>query len=124
MKKGIGLIALFMVGAFVANAQTQSLTVSKGVQHVANKKSFEDENARKSQLQANSVEFPAIVVSKGVAASSESESVAGNIQSKGIPAVAVSKGVAQKSLEKSQNKSQPSETPGRDISNGNEISKK
>ena len=123
MKKGIGLITLFVLGAFIVNAQN-SLTVSKGVQHVANKKAFEDEKARKSQLQANSVEFPAIVVSKGVASTSENQS-AGNIESTGYPAVAVSKGVARQSLEKSQKKTQKGEQPGREFSNDrNEISRK
>ena len=127
MEKGIkvfGLMTMLVLGgAILANAQN-SLTVSKGVQHVANKKAFEDEKARKSQLQANSVEFPAIVVSKGVAGSSETPSL-GNIESTGYPAVAVSKGVARQSLEKSQKKTQQGDQPGREFSNdGNEISKK
>ena len=122
--KAIGLMTMLVLGgAILANAQN-SLTVSKGVQHVANKKAFEDEAARKSQLQANSVEFPAIVVSKGVSGSSETSSV-GNIESTGYPAVAVSKGVARQSLEKSQKKTQKGEQPGREFTNdGNEISKK
>jgi hypothetical protein len=127
MEKGIkafGLMTMLVLGgAIIANAQS-SLTVSKGVQHVANKKAFEDEKARKSQLQANSVEFPAIVVSKGVAGSSETATV-GNMESTGYPAVAVSKGVARQSLQKSQKKAKQADEPGREFTNdGNEISRK
>ena len=46
--KGIGLMCLLLVGAFVANAQSSNTAwpVSKGVQRYANKSTVEDEERK------------------------------------------------------------------------------
>jgi len=93
-KKIIGLIGLFLMGAFFANAQASNPNwiVSKDVQRVANKAAFSNEERDRSHFRAASVDFPSIVISKGVF---RKESVAsrGNIESKGTPAWVISKGV-------------------------------
>ena len=82
------------MGAFFANAQSgnPNWIISKDVQHVANKAAFAKEELDRSHLQVASVDFPSIVVSKGVF---RKESIArrGNIKSEGIPAWVISKGV-------------------------------
>lgn len=118
MKKGIitlGLSGLFLVGAVVVNAQSNnSLVVSKGVQQYANKKAFEDESAKSSHIQAKTVAFPAIVLSKGITRP-ESVQAQGNIESKGYPTWAISKGVARQNQER-QIKSEIKEFPSQEIS--------
>lgn len=119
MKKGlvgISLMCLFSVGTFFANAQVKnpSLTVSKGVQQYANKSAF-DEKGKKSHIQARSVEFPAIVISKGIVRPTSVETV-GNIESKGYPTWAISKGVARQNQERIQEKSGSQEYPEMKIS--------
>lgn len=97
--KGIVAMCVLLMAAIGVNAQ--SGVVSKDVQRVANKKAFENEDLKKSNIQAQSVPFPAIVVSKGVAGSTDAQSQ-GNITSKGYPTWAISKGVArQNQLRKS-----------------------
>ena len=93
--KGIAFMCLLLVGTFFANAQTKnvSLPVSKGVQQYANKSAFTEEG-KKSNIQAKSVEFPAVVISKGIVCPTDVV-VAGNIESKGYPTWAISKGVAR-----------------------------
>jgi len=120
MKKGIiviGLLCLLTIGAFVANAQSSnsSLPVSKGVQRYANKSSVEDENAKKSHIQAKSVEFLPIVVAKGIARPSSVATV-GNIESKGYPTWAISKGVARENQKRNSEKVVPQEQQDMDIS--------
>lgn len=91
---------MFLMGVIFVNAQSKndpSWMVSKDVQKVANKKNFEAESKRGSQVQANSIS-QLWVVSKGVNSTKSSEAVAkGNVASKGIPAWTISKGVHQKS---------------------------
>ena len=103
-------MSIFLLASVVVNAQTgnTSLVVSKGVQHVANKKAFADEDAKRFHIQARSVEFPAIVVSKGIATSNVLPSE-GNITSAGYPSWAISKGVARKNMEQIQRKSESEE---------------
>jgi len=100
LTKRAGLLGLFLMGAILVNAQSNndtSWTVSKDVQKVANKKEFEKEAKRGSQLQAKSTSQQ-WVVSKGVNRSTESNTDnKGNVDSKGIPAWTISKGVHQKS---------------------------
>ena len=108
--KGIGLLSILILTSVLVKAQNgpNTLVVSKGVQHVANKKAFEDENARKSNIEAQSVAFPAIVLSKGVVQSNE-QPTEGNIVSKGYPTWAISKGVAKQSQERVQENSSGSD---------------
>ena len=98
--KGIGLLSILLLASFVIQAQNgnNSLVVSKGVQQVANKKKFADENKENTNIQVKTVAMPAMVVSKGVAQTSQ-EPAEGNIESKGYPTWAISKGVARKNQE-------------------------
>lgn len=87
-------VALFSIAAIGVNAQS-SLVVSKGVQQVANKKTFEAEKQKKSNVNVKSVEASPIVVSKGVHSIGKSAneiSMKGNMESK-YPYWTVSKGV-------------------------------
>jgi hypothetical protein len=115
--KGISLLTVLLLTAILVNAQNGNhpIVVSKGVQLIANKKVFDDENARKSNIQAKSVEFPAIVVSKGVAQSSE-QVAEGNVESKGYPTWAISKGVARKNQEMDRRNTDVKESPNKDLS--------
>lgn len=87
----ISLIAMLVVGSFVVNAQTSSWPVSKDVQRYANKSMLADENLRKSHIEAKSVDFPSIVVSKRVIRKDNVST--GNVRSTGYPMWTVSKGV-------------------------------
>jgi hypothetical protein len=123
--KGISFMCLLLVGTFVANAQTKntSLPVSKGVQQYANKSAFTEEG-KKSHIEAKSIDFPAVVISKGIVRPGDVV-VAGNIESKGYPTWAISKGVARQNEEKLQEKTGTQEYPGMDISKDeNQISKR
>jgi hypothetical protein len=97
LTKRAGLIGLFLIGAILVNAQSTkndpSWTVSKGVQKVANKKNFENDAKRNSQLQATSTDQQWIVA-KGVNRANTTEpSSQGNLSSNGIPMWAISKEV-------------------------------
>jgi hypothetical protein len=123
--KGIGFVCLLLAGTFFVNAQStnSSLQVSKGVQRYANKSAFDEEN-QKSNIQAKSVEFPAIAISKGIVFPTNVET-AGNIESKGYPTWAISKGVARQNEERTKEKAGSQEYPGMDISKDeNQISKR
>jgi hypothetical protein len=97
--KGIVVMCMLLMAAIVVSAQSgPSSIVSKDVQRVANKKAFENEDLNKSNIQAQSIPFPAIVVSKGVVGSTDAQSQ-GNITSKGYPTWAISKGVARQNQE-------------------------
>ena len=120
--KGIGFVYIFLAGAFFVNAQS-TFPVSKGVQRYANKGAF-DEDPQKSNIQAKSVEFPAIVVSKGVVFPTNVET-AGNIESKGYPTWAISKGVARQNEERNQEKAGLQEYRPMELSKDeNQISKR
>src|SRR5688572_16446391 len=124
--KGIGLLSILILTSVLVKAQNghNTLVVSKGVQHVANKKAFEDENARKSNIQAKSVAIPAIVLSKGVTQSKD-QVAEGNIVSKGYPTWAISKGVAKHSQEKIQRENGKGQVPNDGFLNGeNPVSKR
>jgi hypothetical protein len=118
--KGIGVICLLLIGTVFVNAQ--SVPVSKGVQRYANKSAFSEES-KKSHIEAKSVDFPAIVVSKGVV-SPGSVVLAGNIESKGYPTWAISKGVARQNEERIKEKAESQEQPGMDLPKENQISKR
>jgi hypothetical protein len=120
--KGIGLMCLLLIGAFVANAQSSNsaLPVSKGVQQYANKR---DENAKKSHIQAQSVEFLPIVVSKGPTHPSSVTPV-GNIESKGYPTWAISKDVARENHKRNSEKAVPQEQPDMNFSKDEQVSKR
>lgn len=96
--KGIGLVCLLMTAAIFVNAQSgnSSLVVSKDVQRVANKKAFEN---NESNIQARSLAFPAIVISKGIARAPQAQTQ-GNVVSKGYPTWAISKGVARQNQQR------------------------
>lgn len=110
--KGISIMCLLLAGTFFANAQS-SLPVSKGVQQYANKNAFNEEG-QKSHIQAKSVEFPAVVISKGIFRPTDVV-VAGNIESRGYPTWAISKGVARQNEERLQKNKGPQEYPGMDV---------
>ena len=114
--KGVGFMCLLLAGTFFVNAQstTSSFPVSKSVQRYANKDAFNEE-IQKSNIQAKSVEFPAIVISKGIVRPTSVETV-GNIESKGYPTWAISKGVARQNQERIQEKSGSQEYPEMKIS--------
>jgi hypothetical protein len=120
--KGIGFMCLLLVGTFFVNAQS-SLPVSKGVQRYANKAAFTEES-QKSNIEAKSVEFPAVAISKGIVFPTNVET-AGNIESKGYPTWAISKGVARQNAERKQDKAGSQDYRPLDISKDeNQISKK
>ncbi len=121
--KGIVVAGLLFGATIAVNAQSVNspLVVSKGVQQVANKKSFESDDLKKSNIQAYSQPFPATVISKGVVRSTDIESQ-GNIVSKGYPTWAISKGVARKNQERNQG-SPAIDSDSREIQLGNEVSK-
>ncbi|HZI24508.1 MAG TPA: hypothetical protein VFD46_05500 [Chryseolinea sp.] len=123
--KGIGLLSLLLISAFVANAQSSnsSWPVSKGVQRYANKSSVEDENAKKSHIQARSVEFLPIVVSKGPVRPTGVTTV-GNIESRGYPTWAISKDVARENQKRNSEKTVPQEQPDMNISKEDRVSKR
>lgn len=102
MKKII-CITLFasiaMSVTLMAQSVTSPLIVSKGVQQVANKNSFDNDDFKKSNIQAFSQPFPAPVISKGIIQSNDAGSQ-GNIVSKGYPTWAISKGVARQNHER------------------------
>ena len=128
MKKllGLGIMSIFMLSAILVSAQSgnTSLVVSKGVQHVANKKAFADENVNKSHIQAKTVAIPAIVLSKGIAQTGDQATV-GNIESKGYPTWAISKGVARQRVEHHEQNFESQEYPSEGVIQGSrEISKK
>ena len=93
-KKIIGLLGLFLMGAFFTNAQSvnPNWIVSKDVQRIANKDSFAREELSGSQFRAKSVGFPSVVISKGVFRR-EATATKGNIKSKGTNDWVISKGV-------------------------------
>jgi hypothetical protein len=128
MKKllGFAIMSIFLLSSTLVSAQNgnNSLVVSKGVQDVANKKAFEDENSKKSHIQAKSVEFPAIVISKGIVQPT-GQPAEGNITSEGYPTWAISKGTARHNMELHQKKADSNEYPSEGvIQDSREISKK
>lgn len=97
------LVALFSLVAVGVNAQS-SLVVSKGVQHVANKKKFEAEKQSNATVNVATVEAPQMVVSKGVHnIGVEQTPTDGNMVSKGFPYWTVSKGVVAQHNDEAKN---------------------
>lgn len=128
MKKllGVAIMSTFLLSSILVSGQNgnNSLVVSKGVQHVANKKAFEDENSKKPHIQAKSVEFPAIAISKGIVQPT-GQLAEGNIASEGYPTWAISKGAARHNMELHQKKADSNESPSEGvIQNSREISRK
>ena len=112
--------AMAMTVSVMAQSVTSPLIVSKGVQQVANKNSFDNDDLRKSNIQAFSQPFPAPVISKGINRSIDAGSQ-GNIVSKGYPTWAISKGVARQNQERvhgapAVNSNQESSIPNDQIS--------
>jgi hypothetical protein len=91
------LSCFFLLSAFIINAQTFNSHpwMSKDVQKIANSKMLKDEKLNALHIEAVSVGYPAIAMSKGVhrigAKSTTNEK--GNIVAKGYPYWTVSKGV-------------------------------
>ena len=93
-KRITGLIGMLLMGAFFVNAQSgnPNWIVSKDVQRIANKDKFAKEELSGSYFRAKSVDFPSIVISKGVFRR-EAIVTKGNIESKGTNDWVISKGV-------------------------------
>lgn len=94
----ISLLGLFVVSAFIVNAQTNNVHpwISKDVQKVANKKMLANEHYQASHIIAKTVGYPAIALSKGVHRVSTGPAIStseNNIVSKGYPYWTISKGV-------------------------------
>jgi len=90
---------LFLTASTFAQAQSRNSspawTTSKDVQKVANKQLFNDENLKKSHIQAPSVS-PTWNISKGVHRRAGDDALAkGNVASKEYPTWLISKGVQQ-----------------------------
>ena len=117
------LASMFMSAAVKAQSVTSPLIVSKGVQQVANKNSLQNEDFKRSNVQAFSQPFPARVISKGIVRSTETGSQ-GNIVSKGYPTWAISKGVARQNQERIQNAPALKESTDEGLRAGDQISRK
>lgn len=97
--KQLGLVMVFGCMAVFAQAQTGTpvWTTSKDVQKVANKSLFSDQNLKASHVNATTVGFPAVAVSKGIVKVNNTNLIQteqkGNVVSKGYPMWTVSKGV-------------------------------
>ena len=95
-----GLVTgLFLTAFTFAQAQsgntTPSWTTSKGVQKIANKQLFNDENLKKSHIRVTSVS-PTWNISKGIHRKKGDDMLAkGNVASKEYPTWIISKGVQQ-----------------------------
>ena len=90
------LLILFMISGITwTHAQTPIWSTSKDVQKIANKKMFTDINLRDSHIQAQSVPYPAVTISKGVQGLGRDLALQskGNVISKGYPDWIISKGV-------------------------------
>ena len=124
-KNVVTLIGLLLTGAIFANAQSGTdWMVSKGVQRVANKKTFEAERSRNAHIEAKTIAFPSIVVSKVIARTDETPAL-GNVESKGYPTWAISKGVARKNQEMDRRNTDAIDVPNKELSNdAQRISKK
>ncbi|MBA4053820.1 MAG: hypothetical protein C0490_03835 [Marivirga sp.] len=88
---GLFLLAGVVMSYAQAHNPDPAWMVSKDVQKVANKRAFETERLRSTQIQAKSLSQAWAVskgVNRGIGATEE-----GNIRSKGIPAWTISKGV-------------------------------
>ena len=99
MKKGKILVGALLLSILFINtpsfAQAPAWTVSKGVQKVANKKQFEDQDLMKSHIHAIVVN-QSWTISKGVSSiGNEGAVVKGNITSAGTPVWANGKGIHQ-----------------------------
>jgi hypothetical protein len=99
MKNGVrfSLLCLFLVPAFFAGAQSNNSHpwISKDVQRVANKNMLENEIRNNTHIEAKSVGYPAVALSKGVHRIGKTSvtTTKGNIVSKGYPDWTISKGV-------------------------------
>jgi hypothetical protein len=95
MKLG-GLLGLFLFGTLtVANAQSNRenpIWISKDVQKVANKKALQNEDFRRTNIEAESVS-PTWIITKGVKRTGSDEVAKGNVRSEGTPDFVISKGV-------------------------------
>jgi len=94
----ISVLAFLMTSMFFANGQSKdpapAWLVSKDVQRIANKSLFEDQELKRSHIQATSTSLT-WVVSKGIQRK-PSEIAKGNIKSGGVPAWTISKGVGRR----------------------------
>lgn len=97
--KSIASGILFVMGSMLAQAQQGSpiWATSKDVQKIANKSVFNDQNLKNSHINAVSVHYPEVALSKGVSKfiyrGKPLEKQSGNVVSKGYPMWTVSKGV-------------------------------
>lgn len=94
--KIMALAALWVTSISFANAQTgtdPAWPISKDVQKVANRKSLNDPNLRRSHIHAKSLNAHWFVSKRATKASRESMMAKGNVASKGTPSWVISKGV-------------------------------
>ena len=115
--------SMLMSVAVKAQSVTSPLIVSKGVQQIANKNSFQNEDLKRSNVQAFSQPFPAPVISKGIVRSTDPGSQ-GNVVSKGYPTWAISKGVARQNQERIQNTPVQKDNTGEGLLSGDQMSRK
>ena len=115
--------SMLMSVAVKAQSVTSPLIVSKGVQQIANKNSFQNEDLKRSNVQAFSQPFPAPVISKGIVRSTDPGSQ-GNVVSKGYPTWAISKGVARQNQERIQNTPAQKDNTGEGLLSGDQMSRK
>ena len=96
----------FLMATSFAYAQTSSKTawiVSKNVNKIANKKLKADSESNVTHVEAKTVSYPTVAISKGIHRSSVSPSETesqGNIVSKGYPSWTVSKAIHRESSAK------------------------
>jgi hypothetical protein len=115
--KNIALIGFFLGTTLFVNAQSGTdWIVSKGVQRVANKKAFDEEKSKNPHIEAKTVAFPSIVVSKGVPVNKEVQAQ-GNIESKGYPTWTISEEIARKNQEMDRQNTETKYFQHKDISN-------
>lgn len=97
--KSIAFGILFVMGSLLVHAQQGNpiWTTSKDVQKIANKSLFSDQNLKNSHINAVSLGYPEVALSKGVTKinyrGKAQEKQGGNVVSKGYPMWTVSKAV-------------------------------
>lgn len=96
--KSIAFAVLFVMGSMLVHAQQSNAvwTTSKDVQKIANRNLFRDQDLKNSHINAVSMDYPEVALSKGVTKinyKEKSQKQRGNVVSKGYPMWTVSKGV-------------------------------
>jgi hypothetical protein len=123
--KVLGLLSLLLTASIAVSAQSgnSAFAVSKDVQRVANQNAFDNQELKKSNIEAVSLAFPAIVISKGIVRETQSET-SGNVASKGYPTWTISKGVARHNYERRSDSPVIDGQYKEDVERGAEITRK